>query len=118
MRRILLILWPVGLLAASQLFADVVTLTNGRQISGVVEDGNTQVLHINVGDQSQTVEIDQLRAIQFDASPAAPPATPKKAEGRGEQRGVPGAAAPLLALSVCLAAAVWSGRRVSERSRS
>ena len=53
MRRILLlILWQFGLLAVGRLFADVVTLKDGRQISGSVESGNIQELHIKVGDQS------------------------------------------------------------------
>ena len=55
MRRILLlILWHFGLLAGNRLFADVVTLKDGRQISGAVESGNTQELHLKGGDQSQT----------------------------------------------------------------
>lgn len=106
-RFLLLILWQFGLLAGGRLFADVVTLKDGRQISGVVESGNTQELHIKVGDQSQTVQIDQLRAIQFGGSASAPAAVPQKA----------GAAAPLLALFVCLAAIVCNGRKASERRR-
>lgn len=83
MRRILLlILWHFGLLAGSRLFADVVTLQDGRQISGSVESGNTQELHFKVGDQSQTIDIDEVQAIQFVVSLAtlanAPP--PPKAE--------------------------------------
>ena len=66
MRKILLlILWHFGLLAA---FADVVTLTDGRQISGSVESGNTQELHIKVGDQSQTIDIHEVQAIQLGVS--------------------------------------------------
>jgi hypothetical protein len=83
MRRILLlILWHFGLLAGSRLFADVVTLKDGRQISGFVESGNTQELHIKVGDQSQTIDIHQVQAIQFDVSlpaPATAPPPPKAA---------------------------------------
>src|SRR5580704_11706495 len=77
MRRILLlILWHFGLLASNRHFADVVTLQDGRQISGSVESGNTQELHIKVGDQSQTIDIHEVQAIQFGVSlpaPAAPP---------------------------------------------
>jgi hypothetical protein len=80
MRRILLlVLWHFGLLAGNRLFADVVTLKDGRQISGTVESGNTQELHIKVGDQSQTIDIHEVQAIQFGVSlPAlanAPPPT-------------------------------------------
>jgi len=75
MRRILpLIFWQFGLLAGGRLFADVVTLKDGRQISGLVESGNIQELHIKVGDQSQTVDIHEVQAIQFGVSQPAPPA--------------------------------------------
>ena len=77
MRRILLLIfWQFGLLAGGRLFADVVTLKDGRQISGLVESGNTQELHIKVGDQSQTIDIHQVQAIQFGVSLPAPPAAP------------------------------------------
>ena len=49
MRRILLlIVWQFGLLAGGRLFADVVTLNDGRQISGLLESGNIRELHIKV----------------------------------------------------------------------
>jgi hypothetical protein len=90
MRRILLlILWVFGLLAGNWLFADVVTLQDGRQISGSVESGNTQELHIKVGDQSQAIDIHEVQAIQFGVSlpsPATAPPPPKAA--------VPAPAAP------------------------
>src|ERR1035441_10030587 len=77
MRRILLLIfWQFGLLAGGRLFADVVTLKDGRQISGLVESGNTQELHIKVADQSQTIDIHQVQAIQFGVSLPAPPAAP------------------------------------------
>src|ERR1700683_3266110 len=83
MRRILLlILWHCGLLAGSRLFADVVTLKDDRQISGLVESGNTQELHIKVGDQLQTIDIHEVQAIQFGVSlpaPATVPPPPKAA---------------------------------------
>jgi hypothetical protein len=74
MRRILLLIfWQFGLLASGGLFADVVTLKDGRQISGLVESGNIQELHIKVGDQSQTIDIHDVQAIQFGVSLPAPP---------------------------------------------
>jgi hypothetical protein len=77
MRRVLLlILWQFGLLAGALLFADVVTLKDGRQISGLVESGNIQELHIKVGDQSQTIDIHEVQAIQLGVSSPAPPAVP------------------------------------------
>jgi len=96
MRRIiLLVFWQFGLLAGGRLFADVVTLKDGRQISGVVESGNTQELHVKVGDQSQTIDIHQVQAIQFGVSlpaPAAAPPPPKAAVLPPKPR--PDAAAP------------------------
>src|SRR5271157_2400116 len=77
MRRILpLIFWQFALLAGGPAFADVVTLKDGRQISGLVESGNIQELHIKVGDQSQTIDIHQVQAIQLGVSLPAPPAAP------------------------------------------
>ena len=77
MRRILLlILWQFCLLAGDRLLADVVTLKDGRQISGLVESGNIQELHIKAGDQSQTIDIHEVQAIQFGVSLPAPPAAP------------------------------------------
>jgi hypothetical protein len=90
MRRILLLIfWQFGLLAGGRLFADVVTLKDGRQISGLVESGNTQELHIKVGDQSQTIDIHQVQAIQFGVSLRAPPAAPPPPKAAA-----PAAAAP------------------------
>jgi hypothetical protein len=83
MRRILpLMLWHFGLLASNRLFADVVALKDGRQISGTVESGNTQELHIKVEDQSQTIDIYEVQTIQFGVSlpaPATAPPPPKAA---------------------------------------
>jgi hypothetical protein len=78
MRRILLLLlWHFGLLANIRLFGDVVTLADGRQISGSVESGNTQELHIKAGDQSQTIDIHDVQIIQLGVSlPAAATAPP------------------------------------------
>jgi hypothetical protein len=75
MRSILvLILW-----ASSRLFADVVTLNDGRQVTGLVESGNTQELHIKTGDQSKTLDIHEVQAIQFGVTSAAAPSVPAKA---------------------------------------
>jgi hypothetical protein len=75
MRRILLlIVWQLGLLAGGRLFADVVTLNDGRQISGLLESGNIRELHVKVGDQSQTIDIHDVQAIQFGVSLSAPTA--------------------------------------------
>jgi hypothetical protein len=73
MRRVLLlILFGFGLLAGNRLFADVVTKKDGHQISASIESGNTQQLHLKVGDQSQTIGIHEVQAIQFGVSLPAP----------------------------------------------
>jgi uncharacterized protein YcfJ len=72
-RFLVFVLWQFGVLS---LWADVVTLKDGRQISGTVENGNTQELHIKVGDQSQAIDVDQVRAIQFGISLPTPPPAP------------------------------------------
>lgn len=94
MRRILLLIF--GLLAGGRLFADVVTLNDGRQISGLVESGNTQELHVKVGDQSQTIDIHQVGTIQFGISLAAPPAAspPRKTAGPAPVASEPAPAQP------------------------
>lgn len=70
---LLLILFQFGPLAGSRLLADIVTLKDGRQISGLVESGNIQELHVKVQAQSQTIDIHQVQAIQFGISLPAPP---------------------------------------------
>jgi hypothetical protein len=84
MRKVpLLMLWQFSLLAGTVVFADVLTLKDGRQVSGVVESGNIQELHVKVGDQSQTIDIHQVQTIQFGASAPAPqvvPPPPKSAD--------------------------------------
>jgi hypothetical protein len=94
MRRVfLLVFWQFVLLAGGRLFADIVTLKDGRQISGLVESGNIQELHIKVGDQSQTVDIHEVQAIQFGVS-LPPPPPPKAAHLAPEP--APAGAAPTL----------------------
>ena len=63
---LLLILWGGG-----RLLADVVILNDGRTVSGSVESGNTQELHLKTGDRTQTIDIPQVQAIQFGVSSAA-----------------------------------------------
>src|SRR5208337_1245567 len=95
MRRILLlILWQFGLLAGSRLFADVVTLKDGRQISGSVESGNIQELHIKVGDQSETIDIHEVQAIQLGISLPATPAAPSPSKAADAAPAAPEPAAP------------------------
>jgi hypothetical protein len=69
MRRILLLT-----VCQFVLLADVVTMKDGRQISGSLESGNTQELHVKAGDQSQTLDVHEVQTIQFGAPQAATPA--------------------------------------------
>jgi len=94
-KLLLLLLWQFGLLAGSRLFADVVTLKDGRQISGLVESGNIQELHIKAGDQSQTIDIHEVQSIQFGVSlPAAPAAPPPPKAANPPAAPEPAAAQP------------------------
>ena len=90
MRRILLLaLWQFGLLAAGGFCADVVTLKDGSQISGLVESGNTQELHVKADDRSQTIDIHQVQAIQFGVSVAAPVAAQPQSKTAGPAHAAP-----------------------------
>jgi uncharacterized membrane protein len=54
--------------------ADVVTLKDGSQISGLVESGGAREIQVKVGETSQPFSIDRIQSIQFD-----PPAEPSAA---------------------------------------
>jgi len=64
-------------------FADVVTLKDGRRISGLVESGNTQELRIRNDGRTEVISMDQVQSIRFGVMDAPAPA--------------PAAAAPALA---------------------
>jgi uncharacterized protein YcfJ len=74
-----LAIWLFGTLAGASLFADVVTLKDGRQISGQIESGNTQEIRIKVGDKTQEIDIEDVQAIQFGVTLPAAPANPAPA---------------------------------------
>jgi hypothetical protein len=83
-RILLLIVLQVGLLANNWLFADVVTMNDGHQVSGAVESGNTQEIQVKAGVQVQTLDIHQVRTIQF-GTPAAAPPPPKESPSASEE---------------------------------
>lgn len=66
-KTLLLIAGQLCLLHGTNLLADVITLKSGRQISGAVESGGTREVQVRVGSDTQTLFIDQIRSIQFDA---------------------------------------------------
>ena len=66
-KALLLIAGQFCLLHGTNALADVVTLKNGRQIVGAVESGGTREIQIRAAADSQTVQVDQIQSIQFDA---------------------------------------------------
>jgi hypothetical protein len=72
-KTLLTICWQFYLLLAGNVLADVVTLKDGRQILGLVENGTTREIQIKAGDSSQTIAVDQIRTIRFDAPGAFTP---------------------------------------------
>jgi hypothetical protein len=71
------IFWHICLLPGANVFADVVTLKDGRQISGVVESGTAREVRIKVADDSQVVAVDQIQSIRFDLPTIAPLPEPR-----------------------------------------
>jgi hypothetical protein len=60
-------------LACACAFADVITLKDGRQISGTIETGNTQEIRIQTSGSSQAIAVDQVQSIHFGVTEIAPP---------------------------------------------
>jgi|SRR5579863_661082 len=82
MKKILLLVFTLFcLLPAESVLGDVVTLKDGRRISGTVESGTSAELHVRTGDGSQTLAVDQIQSIRFSSTEAflprsAPAAAP------------------------------------------
>jgi hypothetical protein len=64
-----LLLCEFGTLA----FADVITLKDGRQISGTIETGNTQEIHIQTAGSSEIISVSEIQSIKFGVSEASAP---------------------------------------------
>src|SRR5690348_16781981 len=74
MRRTLLILvWQFGMLAGSHALADVVTLKDGQQVSGLIESGNTQEVRIQTDGRTEVIAVNQIQSIRFGPPDAAAP---------------------------------------------
>jgi YMGG-like Gly-zipper len=74
MRRTLLILvWQLGILAGTYALADVVTLKDGRQVSGLIESGNTQEVRIQTDGRTEVIAVDEIQSIRFGPPDAAAP---------------------------------------------
>lgn len=92
MKRILLLtFWQFGLLAGGRLFADVVILTDGRQIYGLMEAGNTREIHIKVEDQSPARP--NAAALSSEPAPTTAAPTLKAGASRPAETVTPGTGA-------------------------
>ena len=72
MKTMLFMFLPFCLPPAANAGADVVTLKDGSQVSGLVESGATAEITIKVGGNSQTISVDKIQSIQFDSQAAEP----------------------------------------------
>ena len=72
-RTLLLLLWQFGILAGVNAFADVVTLKDGRQVSGLIQSGNTQEVRIQAEGRTEVIAVDQIQSIRFGQQEVAPP---------------------------------------------
>ena len=64
----------ICLTLASLLPADTLTLRNGHQILGTYLGGSARDVKIDIGDQIQTINLDDIARIDFNAPPLTPPA--------------------------------------------
>jgi hypothetical protein len=71
-RTLLLLLWQLGTLTSVNAFADIVTLKDGRQVSGLIESGNVQEVRIQTEGRTEVIAVDQIQSIRFGAQEAAP----------------------------------------------
>jgi hypothetical protein len=77
LKRISLVLvWLCGTLAAIHALADVITLKDGRQVSGLIESGNTQEVRIQTEGRTEVIAVDQIQSIRFGPPEPAPPRPP------------------------------------------
>jgi len=86
-RTLIVLLLQFGMLAGLNAFADIVTLKDGRQVSGLIESGNLQEVRIQTEGRTEVIAVDQIQSIRFGAQEAAPP--------RPSMQAPPTAAAPL-----------------------
>jgi uncharacterized protein YcfJ len=71
-RTLLVLLWQFGMLAVVNAFGDVVTLKDGRQVSGSIESGNTQEVRIQTEGRTEVIAVDQIQSIRFGEQEVAP----------------------------------------------
>ena len=69
----LILMCQFGMFFCVHAFADVVTLKDGRQVSGLIESGNTQEVRIQTDGRTEVIAVDQIQSIRFGSAEAAPP---------------------------------------------
>jgi len=65
----------IGLAFGSLLSADTVTLWSGRQLQGTYLGGSAREIRIDIGDQVQTVSLEDIARIEFNPPAATEPRT-------------------------------------------
>ena len=75
-----LLLWLFGMLAGLAASGDVVTLKDGRQVSGVITSGNTQEVRIQTEGRTEVIAVDQIRSMRFGSQPETAAPTPPPAQ--------------------------------------
>ena len=74
-----LVFWPLCAITGVSALGDVITLKDGRQITGKVQSGGGKQILIKTGAESQVIDVSQIRSIDFDPPPGAVSATPENA---------------------------------------
>lgn len=72
-RTLLIVVWQLGMLAGTHALADVVTLKDGRQVSGLIESGNTQEVRVQTEGRTEVIAVDQIQSIRFGPPEAGAP---------------------------------------------
>jgi hypothetical protein len=70
---ILVLVCQFGVFAGANLFADVITLQDGRQLYGHIEYGNPQQVRIQTDGRSDVIAVSDIQSIRFGPPDVAPP---------------------------------------------
>jgi hypothetical protein len=87
-RILLLAFWQIGLVGSNAFADDIVTLKDGRQISGQVELGVSSQIRIRVGEKSQMIDVDRIQSIQFDPPEVSAPLSAVSQSTSAAPRGI------------------------------
>lgn len=71
----------MGMVMATAVFGDTITLKNGQVVNGTFLGGTAREIRIDLGDQVQTLQISDVSRIEFGGPPpqAPPPPEPQMA---------------------------------------